>query len=261
MPLLNIVGVTGMNNTIHIAQVFMVGETAPDYEWALQHLVQLQSKFGIPLHQVVLVDRDLALLNALETIYPRVPVLLCIWYIMKDVQAHARRRTFMREIDPETNQLRDSAAHEAFCEALVRLINAPTDDEFNFRRRELYLLSSEEAAYIDDVWLDIWKRGIVRCWTDSIVHFGMHATSRVEGYHATMKAWLGSSRGDFLTVHNRMEHWWRQTINKHHKLVSDAEIVLPTRLQASFYADVAKVIHAHTLTKCCSAYRRIDVLM
>lgn len=89
----------------------------------------------------------------------------------------------------------------------------------------------------------------------------MHVTSGVEGYHATMKGLMGSSRGDVLTVHNRMEHWWRQTINKHRKLLSDAEVVLPTRLQSSFYADVAKVIHKHALTKCQNAYHTMDVLL
>lgn len=69
MPLLNIVGVTGMNTMIHIAQVFMVGETEPDYAWALQQFIQLQSRFEIPLPQVFLVDRDLALLNALESVF------------------------------------------------------------------------------------------------------------------------------------------------------------------------------------------------
>ncbi|EGZ09853.1 hypothetical protein PHYSODRAFT_410137, partial [Phytophthora sojae] len=88
------------------------------------------------------------------------------------------------------------------------VINAPTKDEYSFRRRELYFLSPDEAACIDNVWLDIWKRRIVRCWTDRVVQFGMHVTSGVEGYHATMKGLMGSSRGDVLTVHNRMEHWW-----------------------------------------------------
>lgn len=48
MPLLNIVGVTRMTTTIHIAQGFMTGETASDYEWALQQLVSLQANLTFP---------------------------------------------------------------------------------------------------------------------------------------------------------------------------------------------------------------------
>jgi hypothetical protein len=88
----------------------------------------------------------------------------------------------------------------------LRVIYANSEEDYSFRRQELHLLSAVEAAYGDDVWLDIWKQRIVRCWTDGVLHFGMHATSRVEGYHATLKSWLGSSTGDLLTIHTRMEH-------------------------------------------------------
>lgn len=48
MPLFNIVGVTGMNTTIHIAQVFLSGEEERDYQWALRQLKQLLSEHDIP---------------------------------------------------------------------------------------------------------------------------------------------------------------------------------------------------------------------
>jgi hypothetical protein len=97
MPLLNIVGVTGMNTTIHIAQVFLIGEEEPDYRWALQQLWNLQLRKGIPHPQVFFTDRDLALLNAIEHIFPSTPALLCLWHIMKDVQAHAEGYLFLRK--------------------------------------------------------------------------------------------------------------------------------------------------------------------
>ncbi|EGZ28050.1 hypothetical protein PHYSODRAFT_473805, partial [Phytophthora sojae] len=63
--------------------------------------------------------------------------------------------------------------------AFVRVVSARTEENFNFRLRELYLLPPVEAAYVSDVWLDIWKYRIVRCWTDKVMDFGMHATSQV----------------------------------------------------------------------------------
>jgi hypothetical protein len=47
IPPLNIDGVTGMNTTIHIAQVLIEGETAPDYEWALRKLADLMTANSI----------------------------------------------------------------------------------------------------------------------------------------------------------------------------------------------------------------------
>jgi hypothetical protein len=260
MPLLNIVGVTGTNTTIHLAQCFMKGETLSDYEWALEQLKNLQNKFRIPGPQVFFVDRDLALLNALEAVYPAIPAFLCLWHIMKDVQAHARR-SFPKELDEATMQPRDSAAHQTFCETFVRVMEATTEDDYKFRLQELHYLSPVETAYVEDVWLDIWKFRIVRFWTDNVVHFGMRATSRVEGYHATLKKWLGSSTGDFLTIHTRMEHWWRQTIRKHRKLLSDADIYLPTRLQRPLFADVTKVVHQFALARCLQSYQQISRLL
>ncbi|ETL97965.1 hypothetical protein L917_04846 [Phytophthora nicotianae] len=34
----------------------------------------------------------------------------------------------------------------------------------------------------------MWKMCFVRCWIDRHVHFDIYATSRVEGYHAALKA-------------------------------------------------------------------------
>lgn len=41
MPLLNVVGVTGMNTTIHLAHTFMAGQATADYEWRITQLKQV----------------------------------------------------------------------------------------------------------------------------------------------------------------------------------------------------------------------------
>jgi hypothetical protein len=56
---------------------FMKGETFSDYEWALLKLKYLHNKFWIPGPQVLFIDRDLALLNALEAVFPAICVLFC----------------------------------------------------------------------------------------------------------------------------------------------------------------------------------------
>jgi hypothetical protein len=94
MPLLNIVGVSGMNTTIHVGQAFLAGEKFSDYQWALSCLHEMLSQNNIPPPLVFLVDTYLAVQNALESEFPLVPVLLCLWHIMKDVQAYARRHSF-----------------------------------------------------------------------------------------------------------------------------------------------------------------------
>jgi len=255
MPLFNIIGVSGMNTTLHVAQVFMRGETEPDFLWALTELKKMLTELNIPSPKVFIVDRDLALLNALERVFHQVPVLLCIWHIIKDVEKHARMRTFPQESDPERStprapKWRDSAEHRTFCDTFVALLYASSEEEFDSSRKQLHLLSGTEAAYIDDVWLDIWKQRIVRCWTNKVMHFGMQTTSRVEGYHSTLKTWITSSTGDLLTLHTRVVHWWKNSIHKCRTALSDAQVKTKSQLQRPLFAKVLRVIHDYALLLC-----------
>lgn len=65
------------------------------------------------------VDRDLALLNALEQVFPDVPVLLCLWHVVKDVQTHARKHASPPALDvgnsrPRAPKYQDSTRHRLF---------------------------------------------------------------------------------------------------------------------------------------------------
>ena len=270
--LLNIVGVSGMNSTIHVAQAFLHGEAFEDYHWVLTQLRHVMSSESIDLPQVILVDRVLALLNALEVMFPSVPVLLCLWHVVKDVESHARKHALPQVLDEETSTRRtpkwkDSQEHRAFCDGFIAVVKSSTQEEFSLRRQELHRMSPSEAQYIDEVWLDIWKCRIVRCWTNSILHFGLQATSRIEGYHASLKRWLCSSRGDLLTLHTRMQHWWRLSIEKYRDAVSDSQVKVLSLLRGRLFASVARLIQGFILKKgilfeeyetssCCLKYTR-----
>jgi hypothetical protein len=62
--------------------------------------------------------------------------------------------------------------------------------EYEEHRARLRAMSPKEARYIDKTWLDKWKDKFVRCWTNDIRHFGVRTTSRVKGYHRSVKRWL-----------------------------------------------------------------------
>ncbi|GMF58874.1 unnamed protein product [Phytophthora fragariaefolia] len=225
MPLLDIVGVSGMNMTIHVAQSYLKGEDKDDYLFALKALGKMMTDQHIALPQLILVDRDLALLNALEEIFPEVPALLCIWH-------------------------KDSQDHRQFCEAFNKVIRSRTEDEYNAACENLRKLSPTEAAYVDNIWLDIWKWRLVHYWTNQITHFGLQATSRVEGYHSALKRCLRSSRGDMLTAFTRMQHWWAQTNRKYWDRVANTKIKALASLQKPIFHGVTTVIHNHAQKKC-----------
>ena len=66
MPLLDMVGVSSLGTTFHFAFAFLMEENAEDYAWALANVAHLYEEFGQPEPNVIVIDRDLGLLNALE---------------------------------------------------------------------------------------------------------------------------------------------------------------------------------------------------
>ncbi|CCE34608.1 uncharacterized protein CPUR_08542 [Claviceps purpurea 20.1] len=87
MPLLNIVAASAMNSTIQVALCLMTSETQVDYEWALLQLRRLLCDARIPLPNVVLTDKDVALINACKDAFPAAKALICRWHVNKNVVA------------------------------------------------------------------------------------------------------------------------------------------------------------------------------
>lgn len=73
MPLLNIVGFAALNTTFHLRFAFIRGEQEENDEWALQQL-----KMYLPIApKILLTDRELALMNAIDKAFPDAQNLLC----------------------------------------------------------------------------------------------------------------------------------------------------------------------------------------
>jgi hypothetical protein len=126
-----------------VAQVFLRGEKEQDYFWAMTELSRMIVDRGTAAPKAFVVDRDLALLNALECVFLTFPVQLCLWHIIKDVESHARKRGFPQELNPDRSTLRapkwkDSSEHRAFCDAFVSVAYAPTEAEYDVRQQALH---------------------------------------------------------------------------------------------------------------------------
>ena len=69
LPLLDIVGSTGLNTTFYAGYVFLAEESEQDYYWALNELKVIMQKKTINLSKVIVIDRDLTLINAIEVAF------------------------------------------------------------------------------------------------------------------------------------------------------------------------------------------------
>ena len=80
MPLLNTLGVTNLNTTFVVGLAFLSSELESDYTWALQSILSIMDEFHIQstsIH-VIVTDRELAFMNAIDHLLPTTHNLLCI---------------------------------------------------------------------------------------------------------------------------------------------------------------------------------------
>lgn len=80
MPLLDVVGVSSFNGLFYSCFTFLRKEEESDYIRALKSCKKIID--GIQ-PQVIVSDREIALMNAIRDVFPNTRRLLCIWHIEK----------------------------------------------------------------------------------------------------------------------------------------------------------------------------------
>ena len=145
---------------------------------------------------VILTDRELALINTLRIVFPRVPRLLCIWHVEKDVQRQAKK--VFENSDDST----------AFLRAWTTLINSSSYELYNENWNKLKDTYNVQVPglvqYVKETWLNNFKLSLVKTYADLHPHYGNRTTSRVEGGHAVLKRYLQVSTGDLRMVFDKI---------------------------------------------------------
>ena len=212
MPLLNLCGVTGNKKTIQTALCFLSGEKKEDYEWAMTQFKELLEKHDIPWPLSIVTDRELALMNALEKVFPDVVHILCTWHVNMNILANCRKH-FPKDLkDPEQTSPQGYITDpkwESFLKDWSALLNASTEEEYEAQLKSFRKHPQKAVDYVESTWL-IWKEKLIRYWVDMNPHFGIRVTSPLEGCHATLKAYLKVSTSDLKGVFDRLLPFWRQ---------------------------------------------------
>jgi hypothetical protein len=194
MPLLHIIGLSPSNSSYSIAFCFMQNEQEESYKWTLQTFFSWLDP--LPFSPVLCTDRDLALVGAIKSIYPRSPHLLCVWHINKNVLAKTKQYFSSNE------------EFEAFMKLWKELINSSTIVEYKDRLAKFetrFSLTPAALRYVKQTWLT-YKEMFIRAWIGQYLHLGNWATSRVEGSHAMLKKYIGGSTGNILFVFERINN-------------------------------------------------------
>lgn len=232
LPLLNIIAMTNMNTVLPIAQCWLPGEKEEDFVWALDQLKCMMESYGISEPSIILTDRALACMNALDVKFPDVPSLVCRWHMNRNVLA--KTRTIFGQVEivspaPGQDKYENTVATDQFMQLYYDCVASSTEAEFDERCNAIRSASVEMADYLDLHWWK-YKEKLVKCWTCRYLHFGYRDTSPVEGTHAKCKRWLESSRGDLLTAFEKLLPWWETCIKN---------------TSVAVERDVGKVSHVH----------------
>ncbi|XP_028081087.1 uncharacterized protein LOC114282577 [Camellia sinensis] len=125
------------------------------------------NRYRFPLLQIV--DKELALMNAICTVFPATTNLLYRWHIRKNVLANCKKMFETKD------------KWEMFIMSWNMLVMSSSEEEYIQR---LSLLYSEFSTYQDALhyvtlsWLDPYKSKFVAAWTDTFMHFGNSTTNR-----------------------------------------------------------------------------------
>lgn len=88
MPLLEIIGIDSCKKSFFGAWALLCSEEQSNYEWALRAFKNTMGEQAAAKVRSFLTDRELALMNALQVVFPSADRLLCTWHIGKNVETH-----------------------------------------------------------------------------------------------------------------------------------------------------------------------------
>lgn len=99
----------------------------------------------------------------------------------------------------------------------------------------------------------------VKCYIDSIRHYGNVVTSREEGGHTVLKSKLGVSTGDLLTVVTNIDSLLRNQHQEYIIALGEAKNNTPMVLRGNtvIYRDLTPYITPFALLKKHTQYRRL----
>ncbi|XP_063950653.1 protein FAR1-RELATED SEQUENCE 4-like [Daucus carota subsp. sativus] len=242
MPLLNIVGVTSFNTTFFSAVIFLQKEEVGDYVWALECFVKILGLQRQPL--TIVTDRELALLNAIKVVFPDCSHLLCAWHIEKNIMAKCKKNFKTKEEWEEfildwTNVMK-SPGEMSFCSSWGQL-------------REKYSHQALVIAYIENNWLPF-KEKFFYAWTNKVMHFGNHVTSRVGGAHSKLKRYLQVSTGDLRGVKDKLCLLIDNEFQEIKAQLSDEKIRVPHKFQIPLFKEIVGHVSVYALGELLKQY-------
>ncbi|KAK9734310.1 hypothetical protein RND81_04G130600 [Saponaria officinalis] len=223
MPLLDIIGVSSFNKSFYADFAFMRHEKTEDYIWALEMFANVLGHDSYP--SVIVSDRELALIRAIEIVFPEVTHLLCVWHIQKNVVANLKI------------YFKDEEDWDVFISMWNAVMYAETEEDFEqswFFLQLLYKEKREAITYLEKTWIPE-KR-------------------KFKGLIAKLKKYLQVSSGNLRQVKNKI---CLAIENEYHEIKTQLEsekIMVPHKYNIPYFKELIYNVSIFALKKLYKQY-------
>ncbi|KAL7252612.1 hypothetical protein ACSBR1_007225 [Camellia fascicularis] len=183
-------------------------------------------------------DRELALMNAIQVVFPTTTNLLCVWHIEKNILANCKSY-FEAQEDWST-----------FLCTWRQVINSQDEATYEevWKFFELLYKEKKELSF---------KERFVNAWTEKFAHFGNRVSSRVEGAHGKLKKYLQVSTGDLHRVKNKICLAIENEYKEIKAQLSSERIQIPHKCNAHFFKDLITNVSTFSMGELLRQYEMV----
>jgi MULE transposase domain len=265
MPLLNILGIDGLDQGFTVGVALLDHETEEDFDWAITQLKACFKPETFP--SVIATDCEEALIQALESIFPamRTKTVICYWHVSMNVLKNCKPY-FETEEDWELffKGFKDCV----FAKTLEEFedIVAEWKEEFHWNDGNPYTTgpnpTPEEVqdcamkeehrlalSYCLGRWLGTYKTKVIHAYVDEFFHGGTTTTSRLEGAHHVLKSWIGPPRKNLTGVWSAVKLAINHQLSEIRTHRAQQRSGTRIKLMNEFFSDLRGHITPHALSK------------
>ncbi|KAL5127506.1 Protein FAR1-RELATED SEQUENCE 5 [Glycine soja] len=141
--------------------------------------------------EVIVTDRDQALMNAVKDVFPECTNLLCSFHINKNVKAKCK------------SLIAQKNAWDYVMDCWGCLTDCPSEQQFDECLKKFEMACAPWPMFVDyvkETWIIPHKEKFVSAWTNKVMHLGNTITNRAESAHSSLKRLLQNSLGDLCSV-------------------------------------------------------------
>ncbi|XP_076902799.1 uncharacterized protein LOC143557659 [Bidens hawaiensis] len=230
---------------------FIFREQKCNFTWALERLKDML--VDCREQRVILTDKDQALMNACETVFPNATKNLCRWHIMQNIQ-RKHKSLFQEDI------------FKSFNYWWKVLYESPTKSMYDYNcvqmEATLAVHSRREAwYYIRDNWLVPYKEKFVSCWIDDRLNFGEHTTNRVEGQHANFKRYLSGPNNSLDSITEFALEVVNSQIEEIRATLEDSRVRIKKYHQLTLFQKLHNRVSLFAIAKLDKELTLLDILL